>query len=146
MNQLLLKAKKMLRDHNFTCVMMKEDSLGVYTSKDHGIKPILAPLNEDSTFFEEGWVADQVIGKSAAMLLVKGGVCGIYGEVMSKAAVEFLERTDIEFTYGSLVEFIENRTKDDMCPLEKTVLAIYDVDVAHQALNQKVNELMGKKK
>ena len=144
MNEKLVQALDLLQKENYTCIMVKENS--VYASKDNGIKPILQPLNQDENFFAEGWVADRVIGKSAAMLLVKGQVKGIYGEIMSEHALKFLNQCKIEIAYETLVPYIENREKTGMCPMETLVLDTEDTTEAFEWLNRKVKEMGEKKK
>lgn len=56
-------------------------------------------------------VADKIVGKAAAMLLVKLGVSAVYGEVASVGGVEFLRAHGVEVSYGSLVPYIVNRDK-----------------------------------
>ena len=42
----------------------------IYTSKLHGIGPIINPMKEDIYYFEDAIVVDKVIGKATAMLLI----------------------------------------------------------------------------
>lgn len=49
-------------------------------------------------------VADKIVGKAAAMLLVKLGVSAVYGEVASVGGVEFLRAHGVEVGYRLLAE------------------------------------------
>jgi hypothetical protein len=88
--------------------------------------------------------ADLIVGKAAAMLFVKAGISEVYGEIMSKAGADFLIAHDIPFSYGTLTEKIINRRGDDICPMEKTVADILDIDAGYEALRKKIMELSGK--
>lgn len=85
--------------------------------------------------------ADAVVGKAAAMLFVKVGVIAVYGVTMSKSAYEFLNSHSVTCTYGTLVGRIVNRVGDDICPMEKTVADIGDVEKAYEALREKIAEM-----
>lgn len=109
-----------------------------YCSKDSGIKPIMSKLEEDLNFFSGSVVADKIIGKAAAMLFVLSGVKEVYALVLSKAGKKILEDYNIIFHYDELTDKIINRKGDDICPMEKTVQDIDDLDMAYEALRHKV--------
>ena len=62
-------------------------------------------------------IADKVIGKAAAAMVVVGGVKELYAEVMSTKAIPFLEEAGIAYTYGTLVDTIKE--EGGRCQLEK---------------------------
>ena len=78
-------------------------------------------------------VADKIVGKAAAMLLVKLGVSAVYGEVASVGGVEFCAH-GVEVSYGSLVPYIVNRDKTGCCPMEQAVKDATDVEVGYRLL------------
>lgn len=112
-----------------------------YFSTDKGIKPILLKLNENIHYFKDLVVADKIIGKASAMLLVLSGVKEVNALVLSKSGKNILEKYGIAYSCEQLVEYIINRKGDDMCPMEKTVAGIDDLKQAYQALNAKVQEM-----
>lgn len=67
-------------------------------------------------------VADKVVGKGAAALMVLGGVAVVHAEVISRPALSMLEAAGIEATHGTLVPHIANRAGTGMCPLESRCL------------------------
>jgi len=140
---LINNAKNKMIESEFSCFAYLK--IGEYTSRYSGIRPLLQPLNKDKTFFEDAIVIDKVIGKSAAFLLIYGKVKKVHAFVMSIHAKNLLELHNIDYSYDKLVPYIENNTKTDMCPMEKTVLKIEDVNEALNALNRKVDELMKKR-
>lgn len=142
MTEITQKAIQLLNSGDYTCVAIKGEE--IYTSVEHGIKPILMPLNQGLTIFEKADVADRIIGKSAALLLVLAKISSLYAKVLSEPAKAILDQYHIPVTYDELVPYVINRDKTDMCPMEKSVLNTNDPSEAFLILNQKVKEMMSK--
>lgn len=83
---------------------------------------------------KDACVADKIIGKAAALLLILGGAKAVYGEVMSENAHRLLTEAGLEVQYGSLVPYIVNRKEDGMCPMEQAVAGLSDPKEAPAAL------------
>ena len=127
-----------------SCTFASFDGKSYYEASGIGVKPIITPMRENMGFFKGREVADTIIGKAAAMLLVLSGARAVYGKVMSKSAVEVLTAHGIEFSYGTLVEYIENRSGDGMCPLEDSVKDEEDIHKAFIKIEKRIEELMKK--
>ena len=136
------EAVSRLYRENLSCVVEKEGN--TYTSVQFGIKPLMQFLRENRRFFEGAVVADKVIGKAAALLLIDGGVSEVFGAVMSESAAAFLSAYNVPFGYCELVPMIENRTHTGMCPMEETVLQLSDPSEAFSALEKTIARLMQK--
>lgn len=136
----ILKAKELLYEGDFTCVLCNNDI--VYVSKEKGISPMLDFIM-DGVELVGFSAADKVVGKAAAMLFAKAGVREVYGEVMSKEGIAFLESHDIAYSYQVLAENIINRKGDGICPMENEVENINDTNIAYDLLIKKRNELRG---
>ncbi len=120
----------------------------IYTSDKKGIAPVMDRMKEDYGFFKGAIVADRVIGKAAAMLLISSGAAKIYGELTSEHSFAVLEAAkaanpDFEYSVGEVVPYIINRAGTDMCPMEKTVLdlAPEKVEAAFEPLKKKLEEM-----
>lgn len=135
--------KEKLKEDDATLVAQVKGE--IYESHLHGIGPILNPMKENLSFFEDGIVVDRVIGKATAMLLILSKVKYIYAYVMSEKAKEILDMYHIDYGYEETVPYIINRTHDGMCPMEKTVYDMTDLNEAFVALKKKQNELMSNK-
>lgn len=133
----LEKAKKLLVD-NKTCVLVKDET--IITSELKGIMPIISLLN-NNTDLKAYSVADRIVGKAAASLFVYAGIKEVYGEVMSEAGMKVLEKYNIPYSYKIKTDKIINRTGDDICPMEKTVIDIDNPNDAYIALKKKVESL-----
>lgn len=129
--------KEILKSSDCTCVAVKDDK--IYKSNLKGILPIISKLKEDPEFFEGADVADVVIGRAAAMLLIYGKVRSIYTPLISEHAAEILDKYKIRYEYEKKVPFILNRNRDGMCPMEQTVLNIDDPKLAYDLLLSKIS-------
>ncbi|MBR3835567.1 MAG: DUF1893 domain-containing protein [Clostridia bacterium] len=136
------KAKILLKEKNATLVAVKGDE--EYISHDRGVAPILNIIDNNPVLLNGASVADKVIGKAAAMLLAKYGVCEIHAVLISEKALDYLKTKPIKVTYDSEVDCIINRDKTDMCPMEKSVLFTDDENEA-EALIRKTREKLLKK-
>lgn len=142
---LALAKEKLFSDteHPYSCVVLKN---GEYITSDaFGIKPLMVLLREDKSCFDGCAVADKIIGKAAALMLVLGKAQAVYGRIMSRSGAEILSKSNIYFEYGELVDGIKNRDKTDLCPMEKTVLDIDEPLIAFNALEETIARLMAQK-
>lgn len=123
---------------NHTLVLCKDHSL--ITSDKHGVSPMLDFLSDELDL--SGYsAADIVVGKAVAMLFVLAKVSEVHAEVLSLEAKDYLEKHNIKVTYNNLVSHILNRTKDDLCPMEKVVHSLDNPSEAFLALKNKILEL-----
>ena len=142
MNHRLEQAKAALVGEITFAAVLRDGS--VVTSEKKGIAPMMALLKEDMTVLQGACVADRVIGRAAALLMEKAGVAAAFGEVVSSHALKVFLKNEIPFSYEKEVEYIINRTKTGMCPMEQTVLQIEDAEEAYEALKIKLAELSAK--
>ena len=136
----LLQLQKKLNEEGLSLIANRQGK--IYTSKLHGIGPIINPMKDDFYYFEEAIVVDKVIGKATAMLLILSKVKYIYAYVLSEKAKEILDQYQVDYDYEKLVPYIINRTHDRMCPMEQTVYNLTNLNEAYEALKQKQKELM----
>lgn len=132
-----------IADGQYTCVAKGEKI--DYQASGLGVRPIITPMRQDRSFFKGKQVADTVVGKAAALLLVLSGAVEVYGRVMSRSAVEVLKAHGVEYQYDELVDYIQNRTGDGMCPLEQSVLEEENPAKAFDKIEKKIAELMAAK-
>ena len=64
-------------------------------------------------------LADKVVGKGAAALMVLGHVGEVYARTISQPALALLGDAGIAVSYGQCVDHIINRAGTDWCPVEK---------------------------
>lgn len=137
--QALEQAKNILGEDRATFVLVGAAG-EVYRSEKKGIAPVMELLAKEPDLLRGAAVADRVIGKAAAFLMIFGGVSAVYGAVMSRHAALTLEEAEIPFSYGKEVPYIVNRKKDGMCPMEAAVLEEKDPENAYEILRKKTEE------
>ena len=86
-----IQAKEKLANGT-TCVLVKEDK--IILSKDKGIAPILKLINAGENL-ENFSLADRIVGKAVAMLVVYSKIREVYAEVLSEKGEEVLKKSTI---------------------------------------------------
>ena len=98
------KAKEKLAKDT-TCVLVKEDK--IILSKDKGIAPILKLINAGKNL-ENFSLADRIVGKAVALLVVYAKIREVYAEVLSEKGKAVLIKYNVKFSYKTLTEKIIN--------------------------------------
>lgn len=107
---------EMLHKGDYSCVVRNGSEVRTFTRP--GVADLYILLDEDAAFLKGAKVADKVIGKAAAALIVLGGVRELYAEVISLSALMLIRDAGIEVDFSVVVPYIHNRNGDDWCPLE----------------------------
>lgn len=128
----LIKAKAALEGHSLA--VCKGDELYVFDGR--GISPLVNTI--DSRDLNGYSAADTVVGKAAALLMVKAGIVSVYAANMSVGAKAVFEEHNIAHEYATLTDKIMNRDNTDICPMEKTVAEIDDAERAYAAIKEKL--------
>ena len=131
-------AKEILSGGEYTCVLCKDDI--IITSNKRGVAP-LVELLDSKTPTKDFCAADKVVGRAAAFLYVLLEVKSVHANVLSIPALKVFKVFNIDVTYDTLCDYIENRQKNGRCPMESAVLDIEGPDTALSAIRQKMEEL-----
>ena len=103
------------------------------TYTQHGVRDLYELVVNTGTL-KGAAVADKVIGKGAAYLLVKGGARFVTTNTISKSALEVLQNAGVEVSYTDVVDHIVNHAGTDECPLEKRLKDVNDVEKAMKVI------------
>lgn len=106
------------------------------TFSRRGVADLFNLVADEPDFLRGASVADRVIGRGAALLLVKGGAREVYAQVISSGALEVLRSAGIETSFGKEVPNIINRTGTDICPVEKLTASTSSPDEAYERIKQ----------
>lgn len=87
-----------------------------------GVADLYHLYTSDPSFLNGAEVADKVVGKGAAALMVMGKVKGVYAAVISEPAFTLLSDNHIPVAFGRKVENIINRQGTGICPVETLCL------------------------
>ena len=135
------KAVSMLSEQELTLAAVNGDER--ITSRERGVKPLLELIDKDSTL--EGFsAADKVVGAAAAYLYVILGVKELYARVISRKALEVLDKYGICAEYGTLAEAIINRSGTGLCPMETAVSGAASPENASELIRAKLKEFSGR--
>ena len=100
-----------------SCVIRNGNEIRVF--RERGVKDLYRLLKEEPEFLNGAFVADKVVGKAAAALMILGGVKEVFADVVSQPAYKLFVRARVHAEYTLMVPHIINRTQTDWCPLEK---------------------------
>ncbi|MGI6168345.1 MAG: DUF1893 domain-containing protein [Christensenellales bacterium] len=140
----LTLAKQTLDLGKFTCVVVKDGNV-LHRIQGVGVRPLLHLYQTHPQDLKGASVADKIIGKAAAVVLVLAGIHEAFGHVLSTPGSDFLKQHAIP-AYGSqTVPQILNRSGDGICPLEQSVITCTDAKEGYRLLLSKVEQLMQNK-
>lgn len=117
---------RILHEGNYSCVIRNGEEIRTFTQR--GVADLYDLLKKDASFLKQAFVADKVVGKAAAGLMVLGEVKKVYTDVISLPALKIFEGTGVEVSYRHTVPFIENRNKTGWCPLESSCYELQTVE------------------
>lgn len=117
------KAKSKIMQGSCSCVVLRDGCI-LYKGKGQGVSPLLHLYLDQPEQLSGSLIVDKVIGKAAAILLVLGGVSSVHGMTMSIAAKDYLVAHEITVSYDRLIDVIANRSRDGICPMERSVLDV----------------------
>lgn len=110
------KAIELLHSEGCSCVIT--DGKNFRTFHQRGVKDLYDLLNSEPKILHNAFIADKVVGKGAAALMIVGGIESLYADTISKAAIGLFEKYDIAIQFGKSVPHIINRAGTGFCPIE----------------------------
>ena len=106
---------RMLHSQECSCVLRNGN---IHTFQQRGVSDLYDLLMKHPLLLRGAEVADKVVGKGVAALMVLGGVQEVYADVVSEPACEMFRQAGIPVTYAQRVPAIRNRGGDGWCPVE----------------------------
>lgn len=101
------------------CHSLVVDNGDIRTFDGRGISDLYNLFTTAPGFLQRASIADKVVGKGAAAIMIIGGVKSLYADVISHPAMQLLQKSPIKVCYGKKVENIINRKGDGICPVER---------------------------
>lgn len=108
--------KHRLAEGGHTLVVAKGDDVRCYDRR--GVADLYHLLRDDPGFLDGAVVADKVVGRAAAALMILGGVSRIHTRVISSFALSLFAASGVSVEYDVETHHIINRSGDGWCPLE----------------------------
>ena len=100
-----------------SCVIFNNGATRSFNER--GVKDLFRILNREPELLCGASIADKVVGKGAAALMIAGGVRWVYADVVSAAAMELFTKNGVEVEFKECVPNIINRAGTEICPVEK---------------------------
>lgn len=99
-----------------SCVIRNGSATRIF--RERGVKDLYQLLNEEPEFLDGAFIADKVVGKGAAALMILGGIGELYTDVISLPARRLLATSPVRVSFTLEVPYIVNRTRTGQCPVE----------------------------
>lgn len=99
-----------------SCVVRNGDEVRIF--RERGVKDLYRLLREEPQLLDGAFVADKVVGKGAAALMILGGIGELHADVISRPARLLLAASPVHVSYTLEVPYIVNRTRTGQCPVE----------------------------
>ncbi len=122
----------------YSCVIRQGDITRTFHQR--GVADLWQLCQNDEHFLQGAIIADKVIGKGAAALMIYGGVSQVYADVISKPALILLQAHGISTSYEYLTERILNRRADGLCPVETLCVDLESITDMITAINNFINQ------
>lgn len=103
----------------------------IRTFDSHGVADLYDLLTNEPGFLKGSHIADKIVGKGAAALMIYGSVASLITNIISSPALELIRKSDVDLLYGSEVPNIANRQHTGICPVETLCL---DCDTAAECV------------
>lgn len=107
---------RLLHEEKHSLVVANGD---VRTFDRRGVFDLYDLLRDEPEFLKGASIADKVVGKGAAALMILGDVRELHADVISKPALDLLEKSNkVKTACGLMVPYIKDRSGQGMCPIE----------------------------
>lgn len=106
----------LLQSEQCSCVIRKGDTIRIFRKR--GVQDLYRLLKDDPDFLKGAFVADKVVGKAAAALMILGGVEELFTFTVSRLARDLFERSAVKLDFDQEVPHIINRAGTGWCPME----------------------------
>lgn len=106
----------LLHSGNYSCVIRNDSEIRTFSQR--GVADLYDLLKKERGFLNGASIADKVVGKAAAALMILGGIKELYADLISDPALVLLDDSTVTVNYKHSVPFIQNRDKTGWCPLE----------------------------
>ncbi len=122
-----------LTAENCSLVLRATDGV-VHKCYGRGVADLYRLLTEEPELLRGATVADKVVGRGAASLMILGEVAAFHTLLLSEKALGFLKKSDVKFTFDTLVPHIINRQGNGICPVESLTSQAQDPQEAFELI------------
>jgi len=130
-------AREILTNSDYSIVVIRYGKI-ILKKKGNGIRPILETIDELKDDLKDAVIGDRILGKASALMIRYSKFKAAYSPQATKTAIALLIMGGIPCQVDELIPFIQNRSKDGMCPFEKMLKDIDSPEEAYGILMEKV--------
>ncbi len=124
---------------NCSCLVRNNGVTTQYSQQ--GVRDLYELVTERPEVLKGAHVADKIIGKGAAVLMVNGKIKRATTHVITTPALKMLRDAGIKVSYETEIPFVENRKKTGQCPLDERLKDIDDAESAMPIVDQFIIDL-----
>ncbi|MCK9158911.1 MAG: DUF1893 domain-containing protein [Bacteroidaceae bacterium] len=130
---------ELLHQGHYSCVIKNQGEIRTFSER--GVTDLYDLVCNNSAFLKGAHVADKVVGKAAASLMIIGGISQLYTDVISLPALSLLQKAHIIVEAKQSVPLIKNRTQTDLCPMEKKSLQAKTADEVFSIIKASIDQI-----
>ena len=126
-----------LNANSHSLVVLRDDEMQTYN--DRGVQDLVLLVTNEPERLNDAIVADKMVGKAAASLMVAGGVREVYTNLICRSALEVFRKAGIAVHAKQVVEQILNRDRSGQCPIDALLNETDDVEQCVEILQGRFN-------
>lgn len=110
---------RILNADQLSLVVLKDDSLTRYNGR--GVSDLVELVRDEPERLQGAIVADKMVGRAAAVLMVRGGVKAVFTNLISTPGKKVLDEAGVLLIAAEEVPEILNRDRSGQCPIEASI-------------------------
>lgn len=126
---------RILNADHLSLVVLNDDSLSRYNGR--GVSDLVELVRNEPARLKGAIVADKMVGKAAAALMIAGGVQAVFTNLISTPARELLEKAGVTVTASEEVPQILNRDRSGQCPIDASLNEAESIEECVQILEER---------
>lgn len=117
---------QMLNEQHLSLLVYNDSTLTTHANR--GVRDLLQLISEQPERLNGAIVADKIIGKSAAAIMIVGGVKQVHTNIICTPARELFEANGVLVFASEEVPMIMNRNRSGMCPMDTQINEVESVE------------------
>lgn len=112
----MLSLKDELQKGGWSCVVGNGAEMRTFSRR--GVADLYEILHTEPQLLHGAYIADKVVGKGAAALMILGKISRLYTHIISTPALSLLRKAGVIIDFDIETEYIINRNGTGRCPVE----------------------------
>lgn len=133
----------LLHSGGYSCVIANGEKIRTFTQR--GVADLYDLLTQEPELLKGASIADKVVGKGAAALMILGGISELHTDIISTKALDLLKESDVKVEFEEEVPFIWNRDHTGFCPVETLCSEVKSVEEMLPLISDFIEKMRSKK-